>query len=283
VRLFVFGLGYSASRFVHENSGLEASGTVRAAEARDAWRSAGVEAFEFGAQNADLRQALAKCDILLVSIPPLEAGEPALDAFDANIRAAPRLRRILYLSTVGVYGGMEGEWVDEASPTAATTPRAHARLTAEARWFELGRERKIPVDVLRLAGIYGPGRNALVKLKEGGARRIIKAGQLFNRIHVDDISGVLSALIASDLEGGLWNVADLEPAPPQDVTSFAAALLGVAPPPEEPFESADMTPMARSFYSGNQRVCVRKLKERLGYVWRYPTYREGLRKLLAAP
>ncbi|MDR3450055.1 MAG: NAD(P)-dependent oxidoreductase, partial [Alphaproteobacteria bacterium] len=193
--------------------------------------------------------------------------------------AAPRLRRVLYLSTVVVYGGADGAWVDETAQLNGSSPRARARIAAEARWRALGVRRETRVDVLRLAGIYGPERNALAKLRDGTARRIVKRGQIFNRIHVADISGVLNALLAGGGEGGIWNVADLEPAPPQDVVAFAADLLGVPPPPEEPFETAEMTPMARSFYSDNRRVAAAKLKNTLGYEWRYPTYREGLRAL----
>jgi nucleoside-diphosphate-sugar epimerase len=277
VKLFVFGLGYSALHFVRERRDLQSAGTVRSPDAAAALRSEGVEALGF--DSPELRAALGEAEILLVSIPPEGGLDPALDAFEAAILAAPRLRRILYLSTVGVYGGADGAWVDEATPATSASPRARARVAAESRWLALGQARKTPVDVLRLAGIYGPGRNPLARLRDGTARRIVKPGQVFNRIHVADIAGASSALIAADRPGAIWNVADLEPAPPQDFVAFAADLLGVAPPPEEPFETAEMTAMARSFYSDNRRVSVAKLRDELGYAWRYPTYREGLRAL----
>lgn len=283
MKLFVFGLGYSALHFAREARQFETSGTVRSEAAAAALGEEGVRAFVFDGVRVGegLRAALAEAEIVLASIPPDRAGDPALDAFEAELLAAPRLRRALYLSTVGVYGGADGAWVDEDTAVVSNAPRAQARVAAEARWRTLGARRNTPVDVLRLAGIYGPERNALVKLKEGTARRIVKPGQLFNRIHVADIAGVIAALVSSGGSGGVWNVADLEPAPPQDVITFAADLLGVPPPPEEPFETAKMSPMARSFYAETRRVSVAKLRAALGYVWRYPTYREGLRALAA--
>jgi nucleoside-diphosphate-sugar epimerase len=281
VKLFVFGLGYSALHFARERRDLEIGGTVRSPEAAEGLRADGFEAFAFDGASADseLKAAIRAAEAVMVSIPPAGDWDPALDAFEAELAAAPRLQRVLYLSTVGVYGGADGAWVDETAPLNGASSRARARIAAEERWRALGARRQTPVDVLRLAGIYGPQRNALAKIREGTARRIVKSGQIFNRIHVADISGVLSALLAGGGEGGIWNVADLEPAPPQDVVAFAADLLGVPPPPEEPFETAEMTSMARSFYSDNRRVAVGKLKETLGYAWRYPTYREGLRAL----
>jgi len=281
MKLLAFGLGYSALHFARERRDLEIGGTVRSPEAAERLRAEGFEAFAFdgATTNSELKAAILASEAVVVSIPPAGGSDPALDAFEAELIAAPRLHRVLYLSTVGVYGGADGAWVDETAPVNGTSPRARARIAAEARWQALGSTRRTPVDVLRLAGIYGPGRNALAKLREGTARRIVKPGQIFNRIHVADIAGVLGALLARGGEGGIWNVADLEPAPPQDVIAFAADLLGVSPPPEEPFETAEMTPMARSFYSDNRRVAVDKLKSALGYEWRYPTYREGLRAL----
>ena len=165
---------------------------------------------------------------------------------------------------------------------ADAPPRGLWRLAAEAAWQRLGAARGVPVDILRLAGIYGPGRNALGKLREGDARRIVKPGQVFNRIHVEDIAAVIWRLIEAGGPGGVWNLADEEPAPPQDVVAYAAALLGIAPPPEEPFEGATLSEMAASFYSDNKRIKIDKLKRELDYAPLYPTYREGLRALAAA-
>jgi nucleoside-diphosphate-sugar epimerase len=189
---------------------------------------------------------------------------------------------VVYLSSVGVYGDRGGARVDEASPPSPSSPRSWRRLDAEGQWRAFGEARGVPVDILRLAGIYGPGRNALVNLRAGAARRVVKPGQTFNRIHVDDIAEVAVRLIEAGGAGGIWNVADEEPAPPQDVVAFAATLLGIAPPPEEAFETAPLSPMARSFYDENRRVCVDKLRRELDFRWLHPTYREGLRALAAA-
>jgi len=282
--VFVFGLGFSGQAFARRASAFSISGTTRSAQTAEALAELGLRALVFDGvrREDDVAQALREAKAFLVAAPPGDSGDPALRVFADDLLSAPRLRRVIYLSTVGVYGGAGGEWIDEGAPTQGASPRVRARLAAEAHWFDFGRAKKIPVDVLRLAGIYGPGRNPLVKLREGASRRIVKPGQAFNRIHVDDIAGVALKLIASDSPGGIWNVADCEPAPPQDVIVYAAALLGIEPPPEEPFATANLTPMQRSFYASNQRISTRKLQRELGYVWTYPTYREGLQACLAA-
>ncbi len=284
MRLFCFGLGYSARCIIARAGNVEASGTTRGLEAAGARRCEGVTAFAFdGAQGDEaLLAALSRAQVLLVSAPPDEAGDPALAHFARQIAVAPDLVRILYLSSVGVYGDRDGAWVDEMSSPRPSSPRTRRRLSAEGQWRALGAARGIPVDILRLAGIYGPDRNALAKLRAGEARRLIKPGQAFNRIHVDDIAEVALRLIDAGGAGEIWNVADEEPAPPQDVVAFAAKLLGMAPPPEEAFETAQLSPMARSFYQENRRVSVEKLRRELGYRWLYQTYREGLRALAAA-
>ena len=284
MRLFCFGLGYSARRIIARGESLEASGTTRGDEAATALRRDGVAAFAFDGERGEeaLLHALARAQVLLVTAPPGEGGDPALAHFSREIAAAPDLERVVYLSSVGVYGDRGGAWVNETSPPSPDSPRARWRLLAEDQWRGLSAARGVPVDILRLAGIYGPGRNALVKLRAGEARRVVKPGQVFNRIHVDDVAGVALRLIAAGGKGEIWNVADEEPAPPQDVVAFAASLLGMAPPPEEALETAPLSPMARSFYDDNRRVSVEKLRRELGYRWLYPTYREGLRALAAA-
>jgi nucleoside-diphosphate-sugar epimerase len=281
VRLFAFGLGYSARRIARLPA-IEASGTVRSAEAAEALRGEAIEAFVFDGAQPGLAAALAQAQAILISAPPGPSGDPVHRAFAREISAAPELKRILYLSTIGVYGDWGGAWIDEASETRTTTPRGRWRLAAEAEWRALGAERGVPVDILRLAGIYGPGRNALAKLREGDARRIVKPNQVFNRVHVDDVAEVVRLLLAADRPGGVWNLADEEPAPPQDVIAFAAELLGLEPPAEEPFEGAAMSEMSRSFYEDNRRVRIDKLKCELGFRPLYPTYREGLRALARA-
>jgi nucleoside-diphosphate-sugar epimerase len=195
-----------------------------------------------------------------------------------GLRRCADLTWVGYLSTTGVYGDRGGAWVDEADAVAPTMARTRRRVAAEGHWLASG----LPVHIFRLAGIYGPGagRNALDAVRGGRARRIVKTGQVFGRVHVDDIVQVLRASIARPNPGAIYNVADDEPAPPQDVIAFACQLLGVAPPPEMPFEAAELSPMARSFYADNRRVCNARIKRELGIKLRYPTYRDGLRVIL---
>jgi nucleoside-diphosphate-sugar epimerase len=284
VRIFFFGLGYCARRLIQREPWIEPSGTARSAETVAALRREGIEAYQFDGADADLglEQALGKAEAIVVSIPPREGAGAALERFASAIASAPALGRIVYYSTIGVYGDHGGAWVDESSETQTRTARGRARLADEARWMAAGRARGAEVDILRLAGIYGPGRNALVNLRGGESRRIIKPGQVFNRAHVDDIAEISRLVLTRDLEGQIWNVADEEPAPPQDVIAYAAALLGVGPPPEEPFDQARLSPMAREFYADNKRVSIAKAKAILGFAPAYPTYREGLKALAEA-
>jgi nucleoside-diphosphate-sugar epimerase len=215
-----------------------------------------------------------------MSIPPEQSGDPVLAHFAETIGSAPHLDRIVYLSTIGVYGDANGALIDEDAPAEPKSARNGARVLAEQQWIALADRIGKKITILRLAGIYGPGRNAFVNLREGKARRVVKPGQVFNRIHVEDIARTIEAAFAPDAPSGIFNVTDDEPAPPQDVIAHAAELLGIGPPPEIPFESADLTPMARSFYSSNKRVSNQRLKEQLGVTLAYPTYREGLRALV---
>ena len=272
MRLFILGLGYSARHFVARFGGSFAhiAGTVRDPAKRET--IAGVEAHPFSGNGPD-RQTVERvrdADVLLVSIPPGSHGDPAIAAF-ADTLAAGRPRKIVYLSTIGVYGDHGGAWVDESTPPQAALERTRMRLAAEQAWVEITRG---DVAILRLAGIYGPGRNALATLRSGTARRIVKPGQVFNRIHVDDIANAIMAAVHHQ-GGGLWNVCDDEPAPPQDVIAYAAKLMGVTTPTEEAFETAEMSAMARSFYAGNARVSNARTKRELGVTLAYPTYRQG--------
>jgi nucleoside-diphosphate-sugar epimerase len=284
LRVFFFGLGYCARRLIQREPWIEASGTARAAESVAALRDEGVEAYQFDGAEAEpgLEEALGKAEAIVVSIPPRDGAGAALERFGSAIAAAPALRRIVYYSTIGVYGDHGGGWVDETSATRARTARGLARLEDEARWTAAAEARGAEADILRLAGIYGPGRNALVNLRRGEARRIVKPGQVFNRAHVDDIAQISSLALTRSLNGQIWNVADEGPAPPQDVIGFAAALLGLEPPPEERFEGATLSPMAREFYADNKRVSIVKAKTELGFAPAYPTYREGLKALAEA-
>jgi dTDP-4-dehydrorhamnose reductase len=284
VRIFFFGLGYCARRLIQRETWIEASGTARTAEAVSALRREGVEAYQFdgAAADPDLEQALGKAEAIVVSIPPREGAGATLDRFGRTIAASPGLRRIVYYSTIGVYGDHGGAWVDETTATLTRTARGRARLEDEARWAGAARAQGAEADILRLAGIYGPGRNALINLRRDESRRIVKSGQVFNRAHVDDIAEISRLVLTRDLKRQIWNVADEEPAPPQDVIAYAAALLGVEPPPEEPFEGAPLSQMAREFYADNKRVSIAKVKAKLGFAPAYPTYREGLKALAEA-
>jgi nucleoside-diphosphate-sugar epimerase len=282
VRVFFFGLGYCARRLIAREPWIEASGTARTAERVAALRREGIEAYGFDGAEAEpgLEEAVEKAEAIVVSIPPRDGAGAALKRFGPAI-AAPGLRRIVYYSTIGVYGDHSGAWVDETGAMRTRTARGLARIEDEARWTAAARGRGAEADILRLAGIYGPGRNALVNLRRGEARRIIKPGQVFNRAHVDDIAQISSLALTRGLKGQIWNVADDEPAPPQDVIAYAAALLSLEPPPEEPFVGARLSLMAREFYADNKRVSIAKAKFELGFAPAYPTYREGLRALAA--
>ena len=287
MNLFVLGLGYSAAYFARTRGAQFAhiAGSVRSAEKRDELTSSGIEGFIFSPQVKDgrLTEAIQKADRLLVSIPPGAQGDPALTQFARVIEDAPQLRSIVYLSTIGVYGDHGGAWIDESTPPLPANERSLWRLAAEAGWRDLARRKGVAAHVLRLAGIYGPGQNALVNLRAGKAKRVIKKGQVFNRIHVEDIARAIEAAFAfvDPRANRVWNVCDNEPAPPQDVVTYAASLLGVAPPPEINFETADVSPMARSFYSECKRCSNRAMREELGVALACPTYREGMEQLLA--
>jgi nucleoside-diphosphate-sugar epimerase len=284
VKVFFFGLGYCARRLIQREPWIEPSGTARTPESVAALRREGIETYRFDGAEAEpgLEQALGEAEAIVVSIPPREGAGATLERFGPTIAASRALRRVAYYSTIGVYGDHGGAWVDETSATRTRTARGLARLEDEARWAAAARARGAEGDILRLAGIYGPGRNALVNLRGGESRQIVKLGQVFNRAHVDDIAEISRLVLTQDLKGQIWNVADGEPAPPQDVIAYAAALLGVGPPPEEPFDQARLSPMAREFYADNKRVSIAKAKSELGFAPAYPTYREGLKALAEA-
>ncbi|MGY2048846.1 SDR family oxidoreductase [Methylobacterium sp. JK268] len=279
MNLFVFGLGYTARHFVARERARFATVTATLQAARPDL-PAGVTLRLFSPEAADpaIAADLARADAILVSVPPQD-GDPVLRAYADAIAAGPA-RWIGYLSTIGVYGDQGGAWIDEDTPVAPTHGRTRDRVAVEAAWRDLGTRSGKPVQVFRLSGIYGPGRNAFAKLREGRAQRIVKAGQVFNRIHVDDIATVLAASLDRPRAGAIYNVTDDEPAPPQDVTAFAADLAGLPLPPEIDFETASLSPMARSFYGENKRVRNRRIKEELGVSLRFPTFREGLRALV---
>ncbi len=273
--LLSIGHGYSAQALARRllPQGWQIIGTTRTEAGAEALRATGVQGLVW--PGADLGAALAQATHLLTSVAPGD-GDPVLQAIGPQI-AASRLQWVGYLSTTAVYGHHNGDWVDEATPLAPTTARGAARVQAEADWTALG----LPLHIFRLAGIYGPGRGPFEKVRDGSARRIHKAGQVFSRIHVDDIANVLHAALLRP-HPGIYNVCDDDPASPEDILGLAAELLGLPPPPIVPYEQADMTPMARSFYAENKRVRNDRIKAVLGVKLDYPTYREGLAAILAA-
>lgn len=284
--LFCFGLGYSAGVLARRllAAGWQVRGTCRTESKVERLAAAGVEPFLFdrGRPLADPAVALAGVTHVLSSVPPDAQGDPVVDQHGPTLAArGAALSWLGYLSTTGVYGDRDGAWVDEAAALTPSGERGRARVAAEDAWLGLWRDHGLPAHVFRLAGIYGPGRNALATVRAGAARRIVKPGQVFSRIHVADIAAVLEASIARPRPGRCYNVCDDEAAPPQDVIAHACTLLGVAPPPDEPFATVALTAMARSFYDDNKRVCNRRIKAELGVDLAYPDYRVGLAALLA--
>lgn len=276
MKLFITGVGYSASRLIANHAAAFSliSGTVRSEDKRARLAPLDVDLFDGSSVSPETLAKAAAADVVLISAPPQPSGDAVLDNLGHAITNGAA-RRVVYLSTVGVYGDHGGAWIDEDTVPQPELDRTASRVAVEQRWRELLGDR---LAVLRLAGIYGPGRNALVELQRGRARRIVKPGQVFNRIHTDDIARAIMGAIARD-RGGAWNICDDEPAPPQDVIAYAAKLMGTAPPPEQPFENAELSAMARSFYASNRRIRNTRMKEELGVTLAYPTYRAGLQAL----
>jgi nucleoside-diphosphate-sugar epimerase len=284
-RLFCFGLGYCAEVLAARLKAKDwrIAGTARTRERVKALAARGFEAHLFDDATAVPASALAGTTHILVSAPPTVAGDPTLSLHVHQLAALmPRPEWLGYLSTTGVYGDHQGEWVDEGTPVAPSSERAKRRVAAEHAWMAWGAALSVPVQIFRLAGIYGPGENQLVSLRAGKARRIVKPGQIFSRIHVEDIATVLEASIDRPRPVAIYNVCDDEPAPPHEVVEYAAKLLNMDPPPAEPFEEAarSLSDMALSFYTDSKRVRNDRIKNELGVKLRYPTYREGLTALL---
>ncbi|MEJ8476246.1 SDR family oxidoreductase [Roseibium algae] len=282
MRLFVFGVGYSSKAFIDKSRSKFdwIGGTTRSPEKAALLREDGIEAFLFDGKSpsAEISQALAQATHVLISIAPDETGDPVLIHHGTDIAAA-HPKWIGYLSTVGVYGNHDGAWVDEDTPCRPVSKRSIQRVAAEKSWLEFAAEHDVAVQIFRLSGIYGPGRNAFENFKKGKARRLIKPGQVFNRIHVADITGILDVAMREP-NTRIYNVTDDEPAPPQDVITYAAKLLGITPPPEIPFETADLTPMARTFYGENKRVSNKRVKIDLNYSFYFRNYRTALNNLI---
>lgn len=281
--LFCFGLGFSARSLaarLHAR-GWGVIGTSRSLEKAADLAARGYDSHVFdGTAPLSDPSVLAPATHMLISVPADDEADAVLRWHGADIARLPNLKWLGYLSTTGVYGDRNGDWVDETSLIAPNQARSRRRAEAEAGWLKLCRDHGVPVHVFRLAGIYGPGRNQLEGVKRGTAHRINKPGQVFCRIHVEDIASVLEASMARPDVGVIYNVADDEPAPPQDVVAYAAQLLNLPVPPEIPFDQAQLSPMAASFYGDNRRVRNDRIKIELGVTLKYPTYREGLKALL---
>jgi nucleoside-diphosphate-sugar epimerase len=280
MRLFCFGYGYSAEALARKLSPrmAQVAGT-RTNPEPPAEAAAVLAAYKGDGPSAGVRSLLAGTTHLLVSIPPDLEGDAVLRDFADDIAALPDLAWVGYLSTVGVYGDARGAWVDETGPVRPLTERSLRRAEAEQAWLDLGVRTGRRVEVFRLAGIYGPGRSVIDNLRAGTARSIVKPGQVFNRIHVDDIARVLAAAIDKDTGHRVFNVSDDEPAPPEDVVAYGAELLGLPTPPTATFEAAGLSGMAASFWSECKRVRNHRIRRDLGVELLYPTYREGLRAL----
>ena len=277
--ILFFGLGFSAGVLASRLAakGWAVSATSRSAEGAAKISAKGYHGLVFDGRAPLPSSAFEGVTHVVVSAPPDAHGDPVLrqcaDEFAARVR---QFRWVAYLSTTGVYGDHGGGLVTEDTPLTPNTERGEKRLEAETQWLALWREHGLPVHLFRLAGIYGPGRNQLVSLLDGTAKRIIKPGQVFSRIHVEDIANTLEASIARPDPGRAYNVCDDEASPPQDVVAYGAELLGLPVPPDIPFEQADLSPMARSFYADSKRVSNTRIKEELGVRLSYPTFREGL-------
>lgn len=279
--LLSLGHGYTAQAFARllRPQGWRIIGTSRTAEGAAAVAASGAEARIW--PGADLAADLDRATHVLSSVAP-EGVDPVLARMADQIgRAAPHLAWLGYLSTTAVYGDHDGGWVDEDTPLTPGTKRGQERVAAEQGWQALAGQTGLPLHIFRLAGIYGPGRGPFEKVRDGSARRIIKPGQVFSRIHVDDIARVLAASVARPDPGRIYNVCDDDPAPPEDVLSHAALLLGLPEPPAVPFDTAVMLPLARSFYAESKRVRNDRIRRELGVGLLYPTYREGLAALRA--
>lgn len=283
--LFCFGLGYTATAMARIllQQGWKISGTCQAQDKQQALIDLGFEVVLFDGHRANdpVKALLNSATHILQSIAPDADGDPVLRVFGTEIiaAAAADLQWFGYLSTTAVYGDRQGGWVDETSRLKPAMPRGIWRAQAESLWYSHFEDDGLPVHIFRLAGIYGPGRNQLKKLLAGKARRIIRPGQFFSRIHVDDLAQTLLASIERPNPGSFYNVCDNEAVPPQEVIEFCAELLGIEAPPAELFDDAEMTAMARSFYSESKKVSNEKIKSELGIELKYPTYREGMKAL----
>ncbi len=282
--ILCFGLGFTAGTLAERlaRRGWTVSATSRSAAGAQAIAALGYRGLVFDGSKPLPPEAFDGVTHVIDSAPPGDDGDPVLRQHARDFAARARqFRWVAYLSTTGVYGDHGGGLVTEDTPLTPNTERGHKRLLAETQWLGLWREHALPVQIFRLAGIYGPGRNQLLSLLDGSAKRVIKPGQVFSRIHVEDIANTLEASIANPRPGRAYNVCDDEACPPQDVVEFGARLLGLPVPPDVPIESAQLSPMTKSFYADSKRVSNARIVTELGVRLSYPTYREGLTAIAA--
>ncbi len=282
-RLFSIGFGYVAKAFAARlaDKGWRIAGTTRSEEKVGEMREAGVAPVIWDGEDLGFELlgggSLDGATAILISTPPGDLGCPALlAAADAITAQKGAIGWIGYLSTNGVYGDHGGAWVDEESALKGNSERAQRRIEAEEAWRRFCARRDLPLTIFRLPGIYGPGRSALDSVRAGKAKRIYKKGQVFSRMHVDDIAAALEASMTAPRAHDLYNLCDDEPGPPQDIVAYACGLLGMEPPPLIPIEDASLSEMAQSFYADNKRVSNQRMKSAFGMKLAYPTYREGL-------
>ena len=278
MNLFCFGLGYCADYLSAKliKQGWQVSATCRTSEKAAVLEASGIRPVLLSGKKVTVTD-LGKADHILISVPPEQDGsDPVLNFAEAALAALQdQIKWVGYLSTTGVYGDHQGAWIDEETPAGLLSERGHRRVAVEAQWAATG----LPMHYFRLAGIYGPGRNSLRALQNGTARRVVKQGQVFSRIHLADITRILEASMANPNAGRAYSVCDDTPAPPQDVVTYAAELMGVSPPALQDFATAELSPMARSFYGENKRIRNNRIKEELGVSLEYPDYRAGLSAL----
>ena len=278
MNLFCFGLGYCADYLSAKliKQGWQVSATCRTSEKAAVLEASGIRPVLLSGKKVTVTD-LGKADHILISVPPEQDGsDPVINFAEAALAALQdQLKWVGYLSTTGVYGDHQGAWIDEETPAGLLSERGQRRIAAEAQWAATG----LPMHYFRLAGIYGPGRNSLRALQNGTARRVVKQGQVFSRIHLVDITRILEASMANPNAGRAYSVCDDTPAPPQDVVTYAAELIGVSPPALQDFATAELSPMARSFYGENKRIRNNRIKEELGVSLEYPDYRAGLSAL----
>ena len=277
-QLFCCGLGFSSQALAKRllPHGWDVAGTIRGEQDEISTENISVYPFE---GSPKISEAISRATHLLVTIPPQPSGDVVLENFSEQISKARNLRWIGYISSTGVYGDAKGEWVDETSPLLASTDRNLQRIEVESAWLKLGRDHNLPVMIFRCVGIYGRGRNLLVSVRKGRARRIDKPGLVFSRIHSEDLAQTLEASMQKPQPGEIYNLSDDCPSPPAEAVEYACNLLGVEPPPLVPYEEADLSPIAQDFYNTNKRVSNNKIKQELGVTLRYPDYKSGLNEL----